>query len=287
MEIQNFTCPCCGFYGKWLILHKLPKFMFGIPFTVLKCPVCGLGRTMPTPDYNKCYYVENEHYEDLFLAKRDLYYSFASNLFSSFENLIKKTDGLHLLDIGCGGGFTIEYANSLGYITKGLETNTKLVNWCQNRGLNVINGDANDLGILGNQEFDVIILSSILEHLSHPYLLMNNLNRFLAKNGIVVISQANYRGLLPTIFPWGWYGWQPQEHFWHFTPASIAQISWRSGFTVIQLQRDSLYHPWFIDISNLKEFVGRNIASMFAKIGTRLGMGDCFIAILQSNKFKR
>lgn len=278
---MNNSCPCCGFHENFVLFRKFPSFLFGKPFSISKCPNCGLGKTDPLPKTNVQYYEINERYDSLFTTKRDLYLSFAKQLLKSLTSIVKNPKGKRLLDIGCGGGFAVEYATSLGYAAEGIESNEELVRWCQKRGLTVSKLDVMQMEIPLDQKFDVIILSAILEHLKDPFsLLLHIRKKMVSHNGVILISQASYDGLLPRIFPWGWYGWQPQEHFWHFTPDSFTMLANRAGFDVIYLKRNSLYHPWFIN-KNIEDLVGRNLAAVIARVGLFLGMGDSFHAVIQ------
>ena len=97
----------------------------------------------------------------------------------------------------------------------------------------------------------------------------------------MAISQAAYDGLLPKVFPWGWYGWQPQEHFWHFNKRSLQRMTSRAGLEVQRSIRNNLHHPWFKKGSIL-ELVGRNIAALIARVGLAINRGDNIIFIVHS-----
>jgi len=278
---MNDICICCGFHGNWILAWNLPAFMFGKPFSILKCSNCGLGKTDPLPETNALYYEVNERYDSLFTTKRDLYLSFAKQLFKPLASIVKVPNGKRLLDIGCGGGFAVEYAASLGYVAEGIESNEGMVKWCQKRGLNVSKLDVMKMEIPPDRKFDVIVLSAILEHLEDPFSLLLHLQKKVVSHmGVILISQASYDGLLPRIFPWGWYGWQPKEHFWHFMPDSFSALADRAGFNIVHLERDSLYHPWFMN-KNIKDLFGRNLAAIIARLGLSIGMGDSFHAVIQ------
>jgi hypothetical protein len=101
----------------------------------------------------------------------------------------------------------------------------------------------------------------------------------LNPGGVILVEQASYDGLLPRIFSWGWYGWQPKEHFWHVTPGAFSNMVNQSNLRILRLRRGSLYHPWFLR-SSLKNIIGRNIAAVIGRIGHRVGLGDEFDAVL-------
>jgi hypothetical protein len=102
----------------------------------------------------------------------------------------------------------------------------------------------------------------------------------LKENGFLLISQASYDGFLPNSFPWIWYGWQPREHYWHFTPKSFSILADHQDFEPIFIERQTLYHPFVIK-GGLKVLIGKNIAAFFSRIASALNLGDSFICILK------
>jgi len=256
------------------VVHtRLPAFIFGIRAEILRCRECGLGRTLPPPEISELFYEENVRYDELFSSRYVLYKKFAVSLLSALDGLVK-ANGKRLLDVGCGGGFLVEAAQDMGFRAEGIEANHNLVEWCKRRNLKVRGGDVSMLEETG-EHYDVVVLSAILEHVLEPQLLLASCKNLLAPGGIMLISQASYDGLLPKVFPWGWYGWQPKEHFWHFTPGSMRLLLNGIDLAVAYERREGLYHPWFLS-GGIKEIVGRNIAAMVARIGILFHRGDGF-----------
>lgn len=273
---EGKRCPCRATQQSWLRVTTLPAFIFGVTAKIVKCSSCGLGRTLPCPRIDHSFYEDNARYIDLFWRRRDLYRSFARQLLSSLEGLVVPTEK-RLWDVGCGAGFLIEVAQELGYVAEGMEANTSLVQWCRKRNLQVVQGDVLDTPTQGR--YDVIVLAAILEHLPEPGILLHVCREMLNPGGVVLASQASYDGLLPSVFPWGWYGWQPQEHYWHFDVGSFCRLATQAGFEMTRVVRGTLHHPWFT-MGTPKEFVGRNIAASIARIGARVGRGDSFNTVL-------
>ena len=270
-------CVCCQRETSWKVQTRLPAALFGKQAQILRCCECGLGRTLPAPETGGRYYDDNPHYDEQFSSQRILYHKFAKDLLSTLDHLIKP-DGKHLLDIGCGGGFLVEAAQAMNFEAEGIEANKNMVTWCVERGLQVRQGDVTTLK-RSNKRYDVIVLSAILEHVPEPEQLLRDCKQLLSPAGVMLIAQASYDGLLPKVFPWGWYGWQPKEHFWHFTPDSFAKLASQAGLNSVTTLRNSLYHPWFRK-GGLKVLVGRNAAAVLARLGLLLGKGDAFNMVL-------
>lgn len=276
MTSRREWCICCGQETDWGHVARLPGFLFGCDARISKCQTCGLGKTSPAPLADSKYYMENDRYEDLFVKKADIYKKFAYDLLGCLVEA-PYLGGERLLDIGCGGGFLVEAANNLGFAAEGIDANSAVVAWARARGLNIHEGDI--AGLSSSSKFDVVVLSAVLEHVPYPEELLGRVKSLLRPHGRILISQASYDGLLPRLFPWGWYGWQPAEHYWHFTPHAMEQLVLRAGMSVKHWNRNSLYHPWFLK-GSLKELVGRNVAAMLSRTGNRLSMGDSFCMVV-------
>lgn len=268
-------CPFCGAKGEFKKAVRLPSFLFGVSASVRVCGGCGLGITEPRPS-TADFYEENERYEELFASRATLYHGFARQLLDNLSGLIDPS-GKRLLDIGCGGGFVVEAAAKMGFISEGVEVNGAVVEWCRKRGLNVRQGDVQKISKDG--KYDVIVLSAVLEHLPAPENMLNHCMKMLKPGGLILVSQAVYDGLLPRVLPWGWYGWQPREHYWHFKKKTLEQFFKKKGFKLVRTRPYSLYHPWFIK-GRLKDIIGRNMAAAIARAGNLVGMTDGFHLIL-------
>jgi len=213
--IEKHECPCCGAVN-WKSGTHLPEFIFNANVDILYCQDCGCGATWPAPKLGYNYYLENQEYSDLFTQKETLYIEFAKKLLKTLDGIIE-LENKALLDVGCGGGFLVQSANDIGMIAEGLEANEAMVDWAKQRGLHVSQKSVQNL-IDAGKKYDVVVLSAILEHLEDPQELLISCHNLLNNDGVLLVSQASFDGLLPKIFPWGWYGWQPQEHYWHFSP---------------------------------------------------------------------
>ena len=84
-----------------------------------------------------------------------------------------------VLDVGCGdGALMAALRDSKGVDARGMEIDVENVAACMERGLSVIQGDANvDLAFYPDQGFDYAILSQTLQTTGRPDLIMDELLR--------------------------------------------------------------------------------------------------------------
>ncbi len=274
---SGYICPCCG-SSHWVKKISLPSYLFSRSADIIVCSVCALGATWPPPTSDYDYYQQNQQYVDSFSEKSALFYQFAEKMLDNLQGVVNMS-GKRLLDIGCGLGFLVEAAARHGIISEGIEANSNLVSRSISRGLNVSCSTIENLKKDG-RKYDFIVFSSVLEHLVHPDIIIQSCKDLLNEGGIIIASQAAYDGLLPNVFPWGWYGWQPKEHYWHFSLRSFFHLAEKSGLRVISYSKDSLYHPYFAH-GGLKVLIGRNIAAVIARFGKIINKGDSFIILFE------
>jgi len=269
-------CPCCGNNSN-NYLTSLPKIIFKRTAKILICSKCGCGFTHPQPILGELHYKQNTNYEELFTKKDLVYTETASNILDFIKYHTQEKGLLSLVDIACGGGFLVQEASTRGYDAIGVDLNENVINWAKSKKRNVFHGDISELVI--STKYDVIVLSHILEHLENPADLLTKCKQMLSNRGIIVVSQTDYNGILPKIFPWLWYGWQPVEHYWHFTPKSMDFLAQSVGLKIEKFENSSIHHSFQMS-KNINIFFGKNLASLIGKIGIKIKKGDAFNAIL-------
>lgn len=122
-----------------------------------------------------------------------------------------------VLDVGCGEGDLIEYLSKNKSVDcKGIEINQSGVNKCVEKGLTVIQGDANiDLQDYPDNIFSTVILSQTIHAMSSPESVIMNMLR-IGRRAIISFPNFAYwkirldlliRGRMPknNLLPYDWY----------------------------------------------------------------------------------
>ena len=111
--------------------------------------------------------------------------------FNKIANLIKKDS--KVLDVGCGDGQLMKYIyENITKDIRGLEISKNNVQKCIEKGLTVIEGDAEkDLKQFPILSFDYVILSQTLQAFLNPENVINELLR-IGKKAIVTIPNFGY-----------------------------------------------------------------------------------------------
>jgi ubiquinone/menaquinone biosynthesis C-methylase UbiE len=107
-----------------------------------------------------------------------------------------------IIDIGCGSGVQIKEVGKNGYsLAIGIDINLNAIRFARERSLpdtEFIIADAQHLPIRSSSA-DKIICAEIIEHLKRPEKLVNEIDRVLKRQGVVVITTPNDQSI------WGIY----------------------------------------------------------------------------------
>tara|TARA_B110001452_G_scaffold173734_1_gene145598 strand:- start:673 stop:1269 length:597 start_codon:yes stop_codon:yes gene_type:complete len=111
--------------------------------------------------------------------------------FKIIADLVKKNT--RVLDVGCGDGTLMEFLkNNKEIDIRGIEISKNKVQKCVEKGLTVLEGDAEkDLAQFPNSSFDYVILSQTLQAFLNPEKVISELLR-VGKKAIVTIPNFGY-----------------------------------------------------------------------------------------------
>lgn len=131
------------------------------------------------------------------------------------------------LDVGCGAGRNMLVFQGLGFETTGIELNATEASQARAlTGSRVVDASAEHFSRSGEQ-FDCLLASHVLEHVTDPVAFLEALDRLLAPEGLLVLEtplaqdSGSFEGRFRDIY---------HTHFFdHFTLVLLAQ---RTGFTI-------------------------------------------------------
>jgi SAM-dependent methyltransferase len=115
----------------------------------------------------------------------------------------------------------------------------------------VVNWNLDNLPMpFGDEEFDVVILGDVIEHLNRPFEVLRDAHRVLKKNGLLLVSTPNPHYVHEVLKTWlGIYHPDDPEHYVHFPSANLRQYLESCGFHVENIVYFKCWVPivkWFI-----------------------------------------
>lgn len=159
---------------------------------------------------------------------------------------INNTDSIELLDVGCADGGALEKIISelpLIYhsrcLPNGIEISAALAKIAKdkaNRGKWVHNNALDGMLEFDDKYFDVVILSSFLEHEIEPLQLLKNILVKLKDHGCVIIKVPNFASWNRHIRKEKWCGFRHPDHVNYFTPTTLRETALRSGFSKFSMK---------------------------------------------------
>ena len=153
--------------------------------------------------------------------------------------------GARVLDYGCGlAGYLADF-HDRGVAISGAEIAGYVVEACQKNGFDV--QQVKDFSSIPfpEEEFDIVYLMQVFEHLSDPHGFMQELNRILKTDGALYLAVPNASSIWCKLFGKNWVsGWYAPFHLFHYNRASLEALAEQHGFSVTK-SWSRTPEPWF------------------------------------------
>ena len=196
----------------------------GERFSIVRCPRCDLGQTLPVPRDLGKYYPASYHggrhgiTTNCCVARR--------------ARLLRRTcgdgAGKKLLDIGCGEGTFLLKAKAAGWSAFGTELKPEAARVA---GLEVWESLEEAAKAA---PFDCITLWHSLEHVADPVATVRLARDLMHPDGKLIIAVPDAGGLQARIFGAQWLHLDVPRHVHHFTQRSLGKLLDAAGFKAIE-----------------------------------------------------
>ncbi len=224
---ESLTCSCCG-----SAMLRQAETRNG--FAHWRCGTCGFQH-FDRPDFRPTadLYSEDADYDlDSESSDRELWRWCHRN---ALDWLVQRgLNGQRLLDIGCGNGFFVSRARGMGFDAYGVDFNHKTIERGAKRfGLEryLSTRRVEDLA-KANDRFDVVSLFDVVEHLQDPADALAAAASVVPPGGHLMVAVPNANMV-----------WRPSvdfppHHLSRFTPAALARLVERHGFSVVHASEE-------------------------------------------------
>ncbi|HHP7245728.1 MAG TPA: bifunctional 2-polyprenyl-6-hydroxyphenol methylase/3-demethylubiquinol 3-O-methyltransferase UbiG [Elainellaceae cyanobacterium] len=177
--------------------------------------------------------------------------------FQYFDRHVKHWQGLQVLDVGCGGGFTCEFLAARGAIVSGIDQSAPCIASAtaharrSNLAIAYQHGYSEALPY-PDQRFDGVVCVDVLEHVANVPQTLREIERVLKPGGFFWFDTIN-RTLKSRIVMIGLLEYVLNEipvgiHDWHkfIRPTDLINSLTRLGFTEIDISGFNLFGstPW-------------------------------------------
>ena len=238
------------------------------PYQIVSCSNCDLSWLSPRPTtegyaevYNDEHYFGSdeaspENYQEL-VSQRLFYYR---RRVQGLKGLIKKNEPLSILDYGAATGNFVAVARKEGHLCEGIEFSEDARLTAMNSlGIKLLSADESQT--LNHEQFDVVHMNHVLEHMPNPLEHLKWCRDILNEDGLLSIEVPNqFDNDLDRVRRFLKVGGRQKNfnsyslhHTYFFTSTSMKRLMQESGFEIIQIRT---FNPdqaplWPIKLRNL------------------------------------
>lgn len=155
-----------------------------------------------------------------------------------------------LLDIGCGTGEFMAFANKKDWKVTGIEPNDRArAIAIEKIGDSVYN--APHLSAIEENTINAVTLWHVLEHLPDLQKQIDNFIKVLAPKGFLIVAVPNYKSYDAKYYGSYWAAYDVPRHLWHFTRSSIKTLFEKNGFSLVE-ERPMLFDAFYVSLLSEK-----------------------------------
>jgi len=278
------NCILCGSADISIAFDSKDFMITGEDFSVCVCNACQFHFTNPRPNELDL----SRYYEpDKYLSHSSQKFSLVEWLYSLAKKYTLKwklkkinqhragTSNTNLLDIGCGNGDFLEYAERNKLKVTGVESADSIRESVRKRtGITI----HKTLDEIEKDRFDIITLWHVLEHMYTLDDTIIKIKSLLQDDGIIFVALPNRNSADAVAYNKYWAGWDVPRHIWHFSKNDIHMLCEKHGLNirkVIPMKLDAFY------VSMLSERYKRRKPSI---LGMLVGFYKGLISNIKASK---
>jgi len=244
-------CPVCLQTNFKEVLRVKDHTVSGETFSIVHCETCSFRFTNPVPTqiaigpyYQSEDYISHSNTNKGFINKA--YQVVRKRTLKQKRKLVTNFSGKQtgkFLDIGAGTGAFLHTMKEAGWDTTGIEPdpgarqNAKEL-W------NLELRPAEEFYGLEENQFDVISMWHVLEHVHEMEAYLDKIHKLLKPGGKFLVAVPNYTSWDASKYQEVWAAYDVPRHLYHFSPKSVKHLSERKGFKFSGMKRmpfDSYY----------------------------------------------
>lgn len=251
-------------------LFSTCDYITGETFVVGYCHACKLHVTTPAPSEDEV----GRYYPARYYGSEHRFAGVVEWLLNGLYNY----RGFHIeqhskqgkaLDIGCGRGLLLDKLRRRGWDTHGTELSEAAAAYAREQlGLPVTTEALEHAGF-ADDEFDLVILWHVLEHVQSPRAMLREVARILKPGGTLLVAVPNFGSWEAR---WGgksWFHLDVPRHLTHFTPETLGVALNNAGLTVTGVNFFSTEYDFFSFVQTLQNKMGLRHNLLYNLLRTR------------------
>ncbi|MBI9015759.1 MAG: class I SAM-dependent methyltransferase [Phycisphaerae bacterium] len=242
---------CCNICGRddTAVYHKETVEHFGqeLDFQIVRCRHCQLVYTNPRLSEHNATYLYDNSSDEQFQAHGQAKMVVFKPAITEIKNFLNKNPSNEnkLLDIGCGSGHFMQLAQNNGFDVTGIEPAETSAHYARNiMNMPVICDDMKNVQ-LPHESFDAITLWDVIEHVSDPRAVLEQVNKWLKPGGIVALrfpsaTWQKIKGIvLQRLLHSKRPSFGPTMHLYFFNEDTFTTIANKAGLEVVKVKSTS------------------------------------------------
>jgi 2-polyprenyl-3-methyl-5-hydroxy-6-metoxy-1,4-benzoquinol methylase len=148
--------------------------------------------------------------------------------------------GLELLDVGCGSGTLISLLKRRGFRVRGVDFSAEAASIAKSENdVDVAVGSLEQVHF-PDQSFDVVTLFHVMEHVTNPRQVLEEVSRILRPGGALILQVPNIESWQFKMFGAKWYGLDIPRHVIDYSRQSMLKLLNDTGFSPVRLRQFNL-----------------------------------------------
>lgn len=210
-------------------------------YSVVECQDCQFGRVSPLPTSGQLDALYNS--PEYFATH--MKYDFDNISDEKIMEIISNRKSLHrqdlnglerncrtMLEIGCGGGFSLKAFEAMSMNATGIETSKPASDFARTRlNVNVLNISFEAVDV--QKKYDLVLLNHVLEHLIDPIASFKKLSNLVAPGGILYIRVPDHDSFDRRAYGSDWPAYA-QYHVSNFSEKSLSLLFQKNEFKSTQ-----------------------------------------------------
>ena len=209
----------------------------GRPTWLGRCPACRVVQAGERPTNE-----DLERYYSRYCYAREASWVIPEATVAAVERVVSTLQGYRdtnrCLDVGCGAGAYLTALARAGWNAEGTELSGVAAERLEGMGFRIHRGAIEDLQL--NPDYDLAVLSEVLEHLRDPRAALANTARALRPGGVVYLTTPNFASLSRRVLRARWRAIGVPEHLFYFSPGSLRALLKLVGLRPVRIWTEGL-----------------------------------------------